>query len=111
MGVKGLTPGRENSLGGDHMVFRGNEGGIGCCTAEHKGGGAYGKLREESQKYYGALRREKVNFKMTGPISRHGCVVKKGIGKRNLCSVILQTLVKISKTRRFFSVAKCSDTS
>ena len=55
MGVKGLTPGRENSLGGDHMVFRGNEGGIGCRTAEHKGGGgAYGKLREESQKYYGA---------------------------------------------------------
>ena len=46
MGVKGLTPGRENSLGGDHMVFRGNEGGIGCRTAEHKGGG-YGKLREE----------------------------------------------------------------
>ena len=40
MGVKGLTPGRENSLGGDHMVFRGNEGGIGCRTAEHKGGGA-----------------------------------------------------------------------
>ena len=39
MGVKGLTPGRENSLGGDHMVFRGNEGGIGCRTAEHKGGG------------------------------------------------------------------------
>ena len=68
MGVKGLTPGRENSLGGDHMVFRGNEGGIGCRTAEHKGGG-YGKLREESQKYYGALRREKVNFIVTQPES------------------------------------------
>ena len=40
MGVReGLMPGRENSLGGDHMVFRGNEGGIGCRTAEHKGGG------------------------------------------------------------------------
>ena len=69
MGVKGLTPGRENSLGGDHMVFRGNEGGIGCRTAEHKGGGGYGKLREESQKYYGALRREKVNFIVTQPES------------------------------------------
>ena len=70
MGVKGLTPGRENSLGGDHMVFRGNEGGIGCRTAEHKGGGGpYGKLREESQKYYGALRREKVHFIVTQPES------------------------------------------
>ena len=70
MGVKGLTPGRENSLGGDHMVFRGNEGGIGCRTAEHKGGGGrYGKLREESQKYYGALRRKKVNFIVTQPES------------------------------------------
>ena len=69
MGVKGLTPGRENSLGGDHMVFRGNEGGIGCRTAEHKGGGRYGKLREESQKYYGALRREKINFIVTQPES------------------------------------------
>ena len=88
MGVKGLTPGRENSLGGDHMVFRGHEGGIGCRTAEHKGGGGrYGKLREESQKCYGALRREND-------------------------SVILQTLVKIWKTEMFFfSVAKRSDTS
>ena len=39
---------------------------------------------------------------MTGPISRHGCVVKKEIGKRNLCSMILQTLVKISKLEDFF---------
>ena len=51
------------------MVFRGNEGGIGCRTAEHKGGGACGKLREESQKYYGTLRREKVNFIVTQPES------------------------------------------
>ena len=90
------------------MVFRGNEGGICCRTAEHKGGGAI--------KYYGALRREKVNFIVTQPESSKPpppecCVVKKGIGKRNLCSMILQTLVKISKTRRFFSIAKCSDTS
>ena len=32
-------------------------------------GGGYGKLREESQKYYGALRREKVNFIVTQPES------------------------------------------
>ena len=51
------------------------------------GGGGYGKLREESQKCYGALRREND-------------------------SVILQTLVKIWKTEMFFfSVAKRSDTS
>ena len=31
------------------MVFRGNGGGIGRRTAEHKGGGGYGKLTEESQ--------------------------------------------------------------
>ena len=68
MGVKGLTPGRENSLGGDHMVFRGNEGGMVVAQRSIKGGG-YGKLREESQKYYGALRREKVNFIVTQPES------------------------------------------
>ena len=88
-GVKGSTLGG-TTLFGDHMVFRANGVGIGRRTAEHKvgrGGGGYGKLREESQKCYGALRREND-------------------------SVILQTLVKIWKTEMFFfSVAKRSDTS
>ena len=62
MGVKGLTPGRENSLGGDHMVFRGNEGGIGCRTAEHKGGGALWKVEGGITKILRSLKKGKGKF-------------------------------------------------
>ena len=62
MGVKGLTPGRENSLGGDHMVFRGNEGGIGCRTAEHKGGGALWKVEGGISKILRSLKKGKGKF-------------------------------------------------
>ena len=59
------------------MVFRGNGGGIGRRTAEHKGGGGLWKVDGRITIYYGALRREND-------------------------SMILQTLVKIWKTEMFF---------
>ena len=69
MGVKGLTPGRENSLGGITWFLGEMKGVLVVAQRSIKGGGPYGKLREESQKYYGALRREKVNFIVTQPES------------------------------------------
>ena len=69
MGVKGLTPGRENSLGGITWFLGEMKGVLVVAQRSIKGGGGYGKLREESQKYYGALRREKVNFIVTQPES------------------------------------------
>ena len=68
MGVKGLTPGRENSLGGITWFLEEMKGVLVVAQRSIKGG-AYGKLREESQKYYGTLRREKVNFIVTQPES------------------------------------------
>ena len=86
-GIKGLTSGRENSFSGITWFLGEMKGVLVVAQQSIKGGGGYGKLREESQKYYGALRREND-------------------------SMILQTLVKIWKTEMFFfSVAKRSDTS
>ena len=60
------------------MVFRGNGGGIGRRTAEHKGGGGgLWKVDGRITIYYGASRREND-------------------------SMILQTLVNIWKTEMFF---------
>ena len=43
------------------MVFRGNEGGIGCCTAEHKGGGLW-KVEGGISKLLQSLKKGKGKF-------------------------------------------------
>ena len=82
MGVKGLTPGRENSLGGITWFLGEMKGVFVVAQRSIKGGGAI--------KYYGALRREKVNFIVTQPESskppppRMLCCEKRNRQKKSL---------------------------